>query len=61
LPVLNEGAEVVFLVAGASKAAVVKEVLSAHAAATNYPAAKIQPRDGKLIWMITADAAPPES
>ena len=61
LPVLNEGAEVVFLVAGASKAAVVKEVLGGQAAATNYPAAKIQPRDGKLIWMITADAAPPES
>ena len=57
LPVLNEGAEVVFLVAGASKAAIVKEVLGGQASATSYPAARIQPRDGKLIWMITADAA----
>lgn len=58
LPVLNEGAEVVFLVAGARKAAIVKELLGGQASATNYPAARIQPRDGKLIWMITADAAP---
>lgn len=60
LPVLNEGAGVVFLVAGASKAAIVKEVLGGRASARSYPAARIQPRDGKLIWMITADAAPRE-
>ena len=60
LPVLNAGKEVVFLVAGASKAAIVKELLGGQASAMNYPAAKIQSRDDKLIWMITADAAPPE-
>jgi 6-phosphogluconolactonase len=60
LPVLNEGAEVVFLVAGASKAAIVKELFGRQESATNYPAAKVQPRNGKLIWMITADAAPRE-
>ncbi len=60
LPVLNAGKEVIFLVAGSSKAAIVKELLGGQASATNYPAAKIQARDGKLIWMITADAAPPE-
>jgi 6-phosphogluconolactonase len=61
LPVLNEGAEVVFLVAGASKAAIVKELFSKKASAAIFPASKIQPRNGNLIWMITADAAPPES
>jgi 6-phosphogluconolactonase len=60
LPVLNAGKEVVFLVAGASKAAIVKELLGGQASAMNYPAARIQPREGKLIWMITADAAPRE-
>ena len=60
LPVLNAGKEVVFLVAGASKAAIVKELLGGQASATNFPAARIQPRESRLTWMITADAAPPE-
>jgi 6-phosphogluconolactonase len=61
LPVLNEGAEVVFLVAGASKAAIVNDLLGGKANTTNYPAARVQPRDGKLIWMIAADAAPEQN
>ena len=61
LPVLNAGKEVVFLVAGANKAAIVKELLGGMASATNYPAARIQPREGKLICMITADAAPEQN
>ena len=60
LPVLNEGVEVVFLIAGASKAGIVKELLENETGARNFPAARIRPRDGKLIWMITADAAPRE-
>jgi 6-phosphogluconolactonase len=58
---LNVGKEVVFLVAGASKAAIVKELLGGQASGTNYPAARVQPRAGKLIWMITADAAPEQN
>jgi 6-phosphogluconolactonase len=58
LPVLNVGKEVVFLIAGTSKAAIVKELLGGQASATNYPAARVQPREGKLTWMIAADAAP---
>ena len=41
----------------ASKAAIVKELLGAKSGTPNYPAAKIQPRAGKLTWMITQDAA----
>ena len=57
LPVLNNAANILFLIAGASKAAIVKELLGAKPGTANYPAAKIQPRDGKLTWMITQDAA----
>jgi 6-phosphogluconolactonase len=57
LPVLNHAAHVFFLVAGASKAPIVKELLGAKSGTANYPAAKIQPRDGNLTWMITQDAA----
>ena len=57
LPVLNNAANVFFLVAGANKAAIVNELLGAKSGTSNYPAAKIQPRDGKLTWVITRDAA----
>ena len=54
LPVLNHGAEVWFLVTGASKAAALKEILSGS---SDLPAAKVQPVDGKLTWFVTRDAA----
>ena len=57
LPVLNNAANILFLIAGASKAAIVKELLGAKSGTPNYPATKIQPRDGSLTWMITQDAA----
>lgn len=55
LPVLNSGAEVWFLVTGASKADAVKKVLRGSA---DLPAAKVQPGNGRLVWCITQDAAP---
>ena len=55
LPVLNNAAEVWFLVTGASKAAALKEILSGS---SDLPAAKVQPVNGNLIWYVTQDAAP---
>jgi 6-phosphogluconolactonase len=57
LPVLNHGATVVFLVAGSDKATIVKKVLGAEAVAPLPPAARIRPVDGRLLWLITQDAA----
>lgn len=57
-PVLNRGAVVLFLVAGASKAPVVKEILGDDGQAAQFPAAQVQPVDGRLIWLLTEDAAP---
>jgi 6-phosphogluconolactonase len=54
LPVLNNAANVWFLVTGASKVDAVKKVFSAF---SDLPAARIQPVNGKLTWFITADAA----
>ena len=55
LPVLNNAANVWFLVTGASKADAVKQVFSAS---SDLPAAKVHPVHGNLIWYITQDAAP---
>jgi 6-phosphogluconolactonase len=58
LPVLNNAANVWFLVMGASKADAVNQALSAS---SDVPAARVQPVNGKLTWYITRDAAPGDS
>ena len=54
LPLLNNGASIVFLVSGAEKAQIVKEVLEGP---KKYPAQFVQPTNGELIWMLDKAAA----
>ena len=58
LPVINAASQIIFLVSGPSKSAVVKELLSAGVKPQDYPAAKVKPAHGHLTWLITRDAAP---
>ena len=54
LPLLNNGAAVVFLVSGAEKAQIVKDVFkNGH----RYPAQAVKPTQGELIWMLDEEAA----
>ncbi len=58
LPVLNASRNTYFLAAGAEK----KEILDALRAETNplqsqYPAARIHPTDGRLLWFLDAPAS----
>lgn len=54
LPVLNHAEQVCFLIAGPSKAAMVKTLLADSS--RNYPAARVAPWQGRLCWFITEDA-----
>jgi 6-phosphogluconolactonase len=54
LPLLNNGASVVFLVSGAEKAKIVKEVLDGP---EKYPSQAVKPTNGELLWMLDEDAA----
>ena len=54
LPMLNNGASVLFLVSGSEKAEIVREVLEGP---KKYPAQFVQPTNGELIWMLDRDAA----
>jgi 6-phosphogluconolactonase len=56
LPVLNNAANVVFLVSGASKSDVVRELLDDRDR-SGLPAAQVRPEEGKLVWMLDCDAA----
>lgn len=54
LPVLNHAAEVAFLVSGAGKAQILKEVL--RPGTKKYPAQYVQPENGRLLWLVDQDA-----
>jgi 6-phosphogluconolactonase len=55
LPVLNSAATVLFLVSGADKAAMVKEVLNGEPG--RFPAQAINPTNGSLMWLLDEAAA----
>jgi len=54
-PVINAAACVIFLASGPDKAAILHEVLENQAA--NLPSQKVQPTNGRLLWLIDAAAA----
>jgi 6-phosphogluconolactonase len=56
-PVLNHAAEAMFLVAGGAKAEIVKKVLGDDATPGKYPAQRINPTAGRLLWLLDQPAA----
>lgn len=57
LPVLNNAANVIFLVCGAEKTEVLQTVLQEETAVAQYPAQLIRPLNGKLLWLLDENAA----
>jgi 6-phosphogluconolactonase len=56
-PALNSGANVTFMVAGATKAPTVAAVLNGHLDTERLPAQMIKPNTGMLTWLIDSAAA----
>ena len=56
-PVLNHAAQVMFLVAGGPKAEIVKKVLTEDVLPGKYPVQKVNPADGRLLWLLDRAAA----
>lgn len=56
-PLINAAANVVFLVAGASKAERLQDVLHGPHRPEVLPAQVVRPTDGQLIWMVDEAAA----
>lgn len=52
---VNQAKNVLFLVAGAKKAEIVKKVLAGENA--NLPASLVKPVEGKCVWFLDAEAA----
>lgn len=57
VPVVNQAANVVFLVAGKSKASVLREVLEGEYQPQHLPSQLIHPVKGKLVFLVDRDAA----
>lgn len=55
-PVLNHAAEVLFMASGADKADMLRQVLDGKNTPP-LPAQRVQPSDGKLLWMLDEAAA----
>jgi 6-phosphogluconolactonase len=55
--ILNAAAEILFLVSGRDKAAVLRRVLYGAREVDELPAQSIAPEDGRLRWMVDAAAA----
>jgi 6-phosphogluconolactonase len=56
-PMINQAAVVAFLVAGQSKAGVLREVLHGPRDPARLPAQLIQPQNGDLLWLTDLEAA----
>ena len=54
LPVINAARHVMFLVSGAEKAGALARIRAGEM----LPAARVQPDDGELIWLVDRDALP---
>lgn len=57
LPVLNNAAQIIYLVAGRSKAAVLSEILGGGHKKDDYPAGLINPTHGRLVWLLDREAS----
>jgi len=56
LPVLNSADQILFLVAGPSKAAVLSEVLGEGEKKKGFPVGLVRPDHGSMIWLIDQEA-----
>lgn len=56
-PVLNAAASVIFIVAGADKAEIVRQVMDASTPADRFPVQRIRPLNGEVTWYLDEDAA----
>lgn len=56
-PVINQGTEVAFAIAGADKATVLQQVLTGPRNPEEYPSQLIRPTNGKLLFLLDEAAA----
>lgn len=56
-PVINNASNIIFLIGGAGKANVLKEVLEGESVPEKFPSQNVAPTDGNLFWLVEREAA----
>jgi 6-phosphogluconolactonase len=56
-PLINNAANIIFLIGGTEKAQMLKTILEGEFEPQKFPAQNVNPRDGNLFWLIEKDAA----
>ena len=56
-PVLNNADTVIFLISGEKKASILREILEGEKRPDKYPSQLIQPKRGRLLWLVDKPAA----
>ena len=56
-PAINNAANIIFLVSGANKAEILREVLEGDFQTKKFPSQKINPENGNVFWLIETNAA----
>lgn len=56
-PTLLAARRIIFVVVGSAKADVAAEILNAPEVARDYPAARVRPESGDLLWVMDREAA----
>ncbi len=56
-PLINAARRVVFLVSGAKKAEIARDVIESDPNENDYPAANVMPTQGTLTWLLDREAA----
>ncbi|OGL46707.1 MAG: 6-phosphogluconolactonase [Candidatus Schekmanbacteria bacterium RBG_13_48_7] len=57
VPVFNNAANIIFIVAGENKAEALREVLKGDFQPEKYPAQLIKPNNGSVLWLVDKSAA----
>lgn len=56
-PVINNAANVIFLIKGADKAETLRTVLQGESQPEKYPSQNVKPSGGNLFWLVDGEAA----
>jgi len=56
-PAINNATNIIFLVSGANKAEILREVLEGDFQTKKFPSQKINPENGNVFWLIETNAA----
>jgi 6-phosphogluconolactonase len=54
---INNSSRIYFIVTGSKKASIVSEIIEARGGSDRYPASRVNPGSGHIVWLLDSEAA----